>query len=90
MNNLLKDALNYYPQYVSWIRLKGDLEFRNENYESAMSSYVNAIITGSEYCTVNIQRQIDDYIVRRMIKCSSQLGCYMQAAILCQVKKIKK
>lgn len=57
----------------------------NENYETAMASYVSAIITGSEYCTVNIQRQIDDYIIRRMIKCSSNLGCYLQAAILCQV-----
>lgn len=87
LNNLLKDALGYYPQHVPWIRLKGDLEYRNENYEPAMAAYVNAIITGSEYCTVNIQRQIDDYIVRRMIKCTSQLGCYMQAAILCQVSR---
>lgn len=57
----------------------------NENYETAMASYVSAIITGSEYCTVNIQRHTDDYIIRRMIKCSSNLGCYLQAAILCQV-----
>lgn len=57
----------------------------NENYETAMASYVSAIITGSEYCTMNIQRQTDDYIIRRMIKCSSNLGCYLQAAILCQV-----
>lgn len=56
----------------------------NENYEAAMASYVNAIITASEYCTINTQRQFDDYIIRRMIKCSSNLGCYMQAAILCQ------
>lgn len=50
-----------------------------------MTSYVKAIITGSEYCTVNLEQNIDDYIIRRMIKCCSNLGCYMQAAILCQV-----
>lgn len=50
-----------------------------------MACYVSTILTGSEYCTLHLQRQIDDYIIRRMIKCSSSLGCYMQAAILCQV-----
>lgn len=51
-----------------------------------MASYVNGIITGSEYCTINLEQHIDDYIIRRMIKCCSNLGCYMQAAVLCQVK----
>lgn len=60
----------------------------NENFEAAMSSYVNAILTGSEYCTVNLDQNIDDYIVRRMIKCCSNLGCFMQAAVLCQVRTI--
>lgn len=50
-----------------------------------MSSYVNAILTGSEYCTANLDQHTDDYIVRRMIKCCSNLGCFMQAAVLCQV-----
>lgn len=106
----MKQSLSYYPNYVSWIRLKGDLEFRkfskkkncfprfkknfnlffegNENYEAAISSYITAIVTGSEYCTVHLHRQIDDYIIRRMIKCATNLGCYMQAYILCQVIKL--
>lgn len=50
-----------------------------------MSSYVNAILTGSEYFMVNLEQHIDDYIIRRMIKCCSNLGCFMQAAVLCQV-----
>lgn len=58
----------------------------NDNYEAAMSSYVNAILTGTEYCTVNLEQNIDDYIIRRMIKCCSNLGCFMQAAVLCQVQ----
>lgn len=84
LKNLLKQSLKYHPHYVPWIRLKGDLEYRNENFEVAMACYVNAIMTGSEYCTLNLQRQIDDYIIRRMIKCSTNLGCSIQAAILCQ------
>lgn len=50
-----------------------------------MSSYVNAILTGSEYFMVNLEQHIDDYIIRRMIKCCSNLGCYMAAYVLCQV-----
>lgn len=82
--NLLKQSFKYHPHHVPWIRLRGDLEFRNENNEVAMACYINAIMVGSEYCTMNLQRQIDDYIIRRMIKCSTNLGCCMQAAILCQ------
>lgn len=50
-----------------------------------MSSYVNSILTGSEYFLMNLEHNTDDYIVRRMIKCCSNLGCFMQAAVLCQV-----
>lgn len=58
----------------------------NGNHESAMKYYVNVLITGSDYCTLNLQKPlVDDYIIRRMIKCSSNLGCYMQATVLCQV-----
>ena len=60
----------------------------NENYEAAMACYVNVLITGTEYCTSNLQRALmDEHIVRRMIKCCLNLGCNMQAAILCQVLK---
>lgn len=84
VGNLLKQSLKYHPHHVPWIRLRGDFEYRNDNYEVAMACYVSAIMIGSEYCTMNLQRQIDDYIIRRMIKCSTNLGCCMQAAILCQ------
>lgn len=52
-----------------------------------MACYTNVLITGSEYCTLHLQRPVvDDHIVKRMIKCCLNLGCNMQAAILCQVK----
>lgn len=58
----------------------------NENYEAAMSCYVNVLITGTEYCALHLQRPLlDDHIVKRMIKCCTNLGCNMQAAVLCQV-----
>lgn len=51
-----------------------------------MKCYVNALVTGTEYFSLPLQRPIiDDYIIRKMIKCSSNLDCYMQAAVLCQV-----
>lgn len=85
LNNLLLQSLKFYPNNVPWIKLKGDLEFCSGNYEAAMRYYVTALISGSEYCTIHLQRPLlDDFIVRRMIKCCSNLGCFMQAAVLCQ------
>lgn len=75
---LLKEALKYYPQNTSYLKIKGDLELAIGNNEAAMRCYVNALITGSE-------RIIDECIIRKMIKCSSNLGCYTEAAIFCQV-----
>lgn len=81
----MKQAFKYYPTNISWLKLKGDLEFVNGSYESAMKYYVTVLITGSEYCTVPLVRPtIDEHIIRRMIKCTTNLGSYMQAAILCQ------
>uniref|UniRef100_A0A1A9ZGI3 INTS8 TPR repeats domain-containing protein n=1 Tax=Glossina pallidipes TaxID=7398 RepID=A0A1A9ZGI3_GLOPL len=82
---LLTEALKYYPQTIAWLKMKGDLELAIGNNEAAMRCYVNALITGTEYCTVPLQRSIaDDYIIRKMIRCSSNLGCHMQATVLCQ------
>lgn len=79
-------SLQYYPHNVSWLKLKGDFEFVNGQNESAMRYYVTSIVTNTEYCTLmHLQRSIiDEYVIRRMIKSCSNLGCYMQSAILCQ------
>ncbi|XP_058460613.1 integrator complex subunit 8 [Malaya genurostris] len=85
LNSFIHQSLKYYPNNVPWIKLKGDIEFCNGNYEAAMRYYVTALISGSEYCTIHLQRPLlDDFIIRRMIKCCSNLGCFMQAAVLCQ------
>lgn len=50
-----------------------------------MACYVNVLMTGTEYCTMHLQRPLlDDHIVKRMIKACLNLGCNIQAAILCQ------
>ncbi|XP_052860400.1 integrator complex subunit 8 [Anopheles cruzii] len=85
LNLLLNQALKYYPNNIPWIKLKGDVEYVSNNYEAAMRFYVTALISGTEYCTVHLQRPLfDDFLIRRMIKCSSSLGCFVQAAVLCQ------
>ncbi|XP_035792559.1 integrator complex subunit 8-like [Anopheles albimanus] len=82
---LLNQALRYYPNNIPWIKLKGDLEYVSNNHEAAMRCYVTVLISGTEYCTVHAQRPLlDDVLVRRMIKCSSNLGCFVQAAVMCQ------
>lgn len=87
INSLLKQAFKYYPTSISWLKLKGDLEFVNGSHESAMKYYVTALVTATEYCNFTLARpniSPDEHIIRRMIKCTTNLGSYMQAAILCQ------
>ncbi|ALC42113.1 IntS8 [Drosophila busckii] len=82
---LLSEALSYYPQTISWLKMKGDLELASGNNESAMRCYVNALVTGTDYCTMPLQRNVaDDYVIRKMIRCAANLGCHMQATVLCQ------
>lgn len=85
LNQLLKSGLKMYPLNIPWIKLQGDLEFVNGNNEAAMKYYVQSIIIATEFCSLPIQRPlIDENVVRKMIKCSSNLGCYLQSAVLCQ------
>lgn len=65
--------------------MKGDLELAIGNNESAMRCYVNALVTGTDYCALPLQRNVaDDYVIRKMIRCAANLGCHMQATVLCQ------
>lgn len=52
-----------------------------------MGYYVNVLLTRSEYCTLNLRPLLDDHIIKRMIKACLNLGCNMQAAILCQFQE---
>lgn len=85
LNQLLKQGLKMYPMNIPWIKLQGDLEFVNGSNESAMKYYVQSIVIATEYCSLPMQRPlIDENIIRKMIKCSSNLGCFLQSAVLCQ------
>lgn len=82
---LLKIGIKLYPSTVAWLRLQGDLEFVNGNNEAAMKYYVQSLIISTEYCSLPIQRPlVDDFLIKKMIKCSSNLGCFLQSAVLCQ------
>lgn len=85
LNQLLKLGLKMYPMNIPWIKLQGDLEFVNGSNESAMKYYAQSIIIATEYCSLPMQRPlIDENIIRKMIRCSSNLGCFLQSAVLCQ------
>lgn len=85
LSHLLKLGLKMYPMNIPWIKLQGDLEFVNGNNEAAMKYYVQSIIIATEYCSLPIQRPlIDENIIKKMVKCSSILGCFLQSAVLCQ------
>lgn len=85
LQQLLKLGLRICPNNIAWVKLQGDLEFVNGNNETAMKYYVQSIIIATEYCSLPIQRPLlDEGLIRKMIKCSSNLGCFLQAAVLCQ------
>lgn len=85
LNQLLKLGLKLYPMNIPWIKLQGDLEFVNGNNENAMKYYVQSIVIATEYCSLPIQKPLtDENIIKKMIKCSFNLGCFLQSAVLCQ------
>lgn len=84
-NWLLIEALSFYPQNISWLKLKGDLELTMGNNEAAMKMYVSALVAGTENCNLPITKQLaDDQTIKKMIKCTSNLGYYMQSVLLSQ------
>lgn len=85
LNLVLQQALKHHPQNVGFLKQMADLELANGNNETAMRYYVTAVISASEYCTLHLGRPIvDDLLLRRMIKCCSNMGCHVQAAVLHQ------
>lgn len=82
---VLQQALRHHPQNVGFLKQMADLELANGNNETAMRYYVTAVVSASEYCTTHLNRPImDDLLIRRMIKCCSNMGCHVQAAVLHQ------
>lgn len=82
---VLQQALKHHPQNVGFLKQLADLELCNGNNETAMRYYVMAVVSASEYCTTHLGRPvIDDVLLRRMIKCCSNMGCHVQAAVLHQ------
>lgn len=82
---VLQQALRHHPQNVGFLKQMADLELANGNNETAMRFYVTAVVSASEYCTTHLNRPIiDDVLLRRMIRCCSNMGCHVQAAVLHQ------
>ncbi|XP_030752565.1 integrator complex subunit 8 [Sitophilus oryzae] len=82
LSEILTHALKEYPSNISWLRLMGDVNFANGNYKISMSFYLKSLIICNDY--FNLPIRYDDHVTRRMIKCCQALGCYTQAAVLCQ------
>lgn len=85
LNHLLRQSLKLYPLNIPWVKLQGDLEYVNGNNESAMKFYVQSIVIATEHCTLPVARPlIDENVIKKMIKCTSNIGCYLQSVVLCQ------
>ncbi|XP_050296923.1 integrator complex subunit 8 [Anthonomus grandis grandis] len=82
LSEVVSHALKDYPTNVPWLRLMGDINFANGNYEIGLSFYLKSLIICNDY--FNIPVRYDDHVFRRMIKSCQALGCFTQAAVLCQ------
>lgn len=47
-----------------------------------MSYYLKSLLIFNDFFNIPVRN--DDHVFRRMIKCCTSLGCYTQAAVLCQ------
>lgn len=82
---LLGHALKYNPIHVGWLRVLGDLNYVMNHYSPALKAYLEAAIAATDFFSQPLPKmQIDDQVIRRMIKCCSSLQCHTQAAVLCQ------
>lgn len=54
----------------------------NGHNESALNYYLKSLLISTDYFNLPVRN--DDHVFRRMIKSCMALGCYTQAAVLCQ------
>lgn len=82
---LLSHCLLVDPTQPSWLRIKADLHFIQDQYSMALKFYLEAGVVATDFFTCPVPRSIyDDVVFRRMIKCCSYLQCHTQVAVLCQ------
>lgn len=63
----------------------GDINFSNSHYETAMRYYVESLVVTTDHFNQPFMKgNGDDNVIKRMIKCCSQVNCHTQAAILSQ------
>ncbi|XP_065335284.1 integrator complex subunit 8 isoform X2 [Cloeon dipterum] len=85
LSELLHQALKYYPDNVSWLKVLGDINYANGFFASALKNYLQACIAVSGFFSRAVPKnKINDQVYIRMIKCCTQLRCHTQAAVLCQ------
>lgn len=86
LHQLVTQALLYYPDNMSWIKLLGDMCLVGGHYSAAMKQYLSALTIASDHFAQPLSKQSveDQTIFKRMIKCCTQLNCPTQAAVLCQ------
>lgn len=82
---LLNHALKYNPINVGWLKVLGDLNYVMDHLSAALKAYLEAAVAATDFFSQPLPKmQIDDQVIRRMIKCCSSLQCHTQAAVLCQ------
>ncbi|KAJ8912846.1 hypothetical protein NQ315_007978 [Exocentrus adspersus] len=82
LSEIVIQALKHYPTNVSWLRLMGDINFASGHYRTSLSYYLKSLMIFNDYFNIPVRNE--DHIFRRMVKCCTNLGCYTQAAVLCQ------
>ncbi|RWS31041.1 integrator complex subunit 8-like protein [Leptotrombidium deliense] len=83
---LLDKGLNQRPSEIYLIRCKADLKLSEGLYTEALKHYITIILLVTDYFT-SFGNPCEEEIIQRMIKCSTNLNCFTQAAVLHQMTR---
>lgn len=65
--------------------MTADLNYGNSHYETALRYYLESIIISTDYFNQPVcKASVEDHVIKRMIKCCTNINCHTQAAILTQ------
>lgn len=82
---LINSALHFNSRQLSWIRSKADLFYISKEFNVALKYYIELLTLITNYFLESIPNNaITDLVIKKMIYSCNQIGCYTQAAVLCQ------
>lgn len=85
LESTLSNSIKFHPSHNYWLIMKGDISFANNNYGTALQSYLEAGAQDSDFFIQPVSVSVwNQQVYHRMIKCCCGLEYFSQAIVLCQ------